>query len=113
MRAGAEVTPARAIERDAAASRGEAEPGSRGDEPQGWNRVLAWLGLGSIAATRAADSHQHCAPGCVRKPKDPKRRKRAVWVRRLAALPPQRSAAGSLARKSKEILERVTVWVSP
>lgn len=83
---------------------------------RGWIRALQWLGLGSLGAANPASGGKHCAPGCVRKPVDRKRRKRLTVARgpRLRPRPvPATSAAGALARKSKQVLEKALLWLSP
>jgi hypothetical protein len=68
---------------------------------RGWLRALAWLGLGCIGAANPGASAQHCAPGCVKKHVDRKRRLRPLKPRSVQ--PPSmrpKSAAGSLARRS-------------
>jgi hypothetical protein len=87
-------------------------PHRKGMDP--WSRLVAWLGLGCIGAANPAPGSKHCAPGCVRKPVDRKRRKRVAVAHRLRPRPPPTaSAPGALARKSKQVLERVLFWVSP
>jgi hypothetical protein len=89
-------------------------PGPHGDGRDRWTRLVAWLGLGCIGAANPAPGSQHCAPGCVRKPVDRKRRKRTAVIRRPRPRPlPTASATGVLARKSRQVLERILVWVSP
>jgi hypothetical protein len=79
-----------------------------------WTRLVAWLGLGCIGAGNPATGDKHCAPGCVTKPVGRKRRKRLAVAHRMRLRPPPTpSAPGALARKSRQVLERVLFWVSP
>jgi hypothetical protein len=104
MKPNTDVTQALPTNADTAAPHGTGTPcAPRHEEVRGWNRVLAWLGLGCIAAIHPAPNGKPCAPGCVRKPVDRKRRRRAAAMHRPPAPPPKRSAAGSLARKSPSI----------
>jgi hypothetical protein len=68
---------------------------------RGWRRALAWLGLGCIGAGNPGTSAQHCAPGCVKKHADRKRRARPHTSRNgpASSMRPKH-AAGSLARRS-------------
>jgi hypothetical protein len=76
----------------------------------GWQRVLAWLGLGCIGAAKPGHGAKRCAPGCMRKPIDTKRRTKFI-LHRLRAKSPK-SAAGALARPPRQALERLecSVW---
>jgi hypothetical protein len=114
MKPNTDVTQSPPVNTGTAASHGEDGPGSRSNEVRSWDRILAWLGLGCIGAANPAPGSKHCAPGCVRKPVDRTRRKRlAVAQRSRLRPPPATSAAGALARKSRQVLERVLFWVSP
>jgi hypothetical protein len=68
---------------------------------RGWLRALAWLGLGCIGAGNRGALKPHCAPGCVKKQLDRKRRARPLKSRNVPpfSLRPK-SAAGSLARRT-------------
>ncbi len=90
-----------------------ASPSSQGKHKDGWTRLVAWLGLGCIGAGNPAPGDKHCAPGCVRKTVERKRRKRVAAQRSRLRPPPTPSAPGALARKSRQVLERVLFWVSP
>jgi hypothetical protein len=93
---------------------GDVTPSHRNPTIGHWTRLVAWLGLGCIGAGNPAPGRNHCAPGCVRKPVERKRRRRlAVAQRSRLRPPPASSAPGALARKSKQVLERVLFWVSP
>lgn len=102
-----------------AAPQGDQDPHRQSTTMGGWIRALQWLGLGSLGAANPAPGNQHCAPGCVRKPADHKRRKRLTVARgprlrpRPQQLMPATSAAGALARKSKQVLEKALLWLSP
>jgi hypothetical protein len=76
----------------------------------GWRRVLAWLGLGCIGAAKPGHGAKRCAPGCMRKPIDIRRRTKFTQQCRCAKTP--KSAAGALARQPRRALERVefSVW---
>jgi hypothetical protein len=91
-----------------------ASQGPHGDGTDRWTRLVAWLGLGCIGAAASAPGSKHCAPGCVRKQVDRKRRKRTAVINRpRPRRMPATTAPGVLARKSKQVLERILIWVSP
>jgi hypothetical protein len=91
-----------------------ASPRPRGDGMARWTRLVAWLGLGCIGAANPARSSQHCALGCVSKQADRKRRKRTAVINRpRPRRMPATAAPGVLVHKSKQVLERILVWVSP
>lgn len=99
---------------DSVGSASAVSPSPHCKHRDGWTRLVTWLGLGCIGAGNPATGDKHCAPGCVTKPVGRKRRKRLAVAHRMRLRPPPApSAPGALARKSRQVLERVLFWVSP